>query len=187
MPMITASMHHTRETITRLSRTQYNTFSFGSKLLQLLCGLILIFIGLQGGTALTSVLCLFAGCWLCVNTDVRAKLRASRICESLHGQYPATQYTFKEKEFLLDSDTKNSLAYSRLIRLIEDNQYLYLYISKTSAYMIDKSTVRPNVDVLKELLVRSTGLRWCRPTSLFNFSLRTLRAGKKKRMLVKYR
>lgn len=179
MSNITASMHHTRKTIARLSRTQYSTFSFGSKLLQLFCGVVLIFIGVQGGSALSSSLCLFAGCWLCVNTDVRAKLRASRICDSLHNQYPATQYTFKENEFLLDADTKSPLSYKRLIRLIEDNQYLYLYSSKTSAYMIDKATVRPDVDTLKKLLTHSTGLRWCRPTSLLNFSLRTLRAGKK--------
>ena len=174
MPNITASMRHTRKTITRLSRTQCNTFSFGNKLLQFFCGVIMIFIGVQSGSTLTSSLCLFVGCWLCVNTDVRAKLRASRICDSLHDQYPSTQYTFKENEFLLDEDTQRPLPYNLLIRLIEDNQYLYLYISKTSAYMIEKSTVHPDVDTLKKLLTHSTGLRWCRPTSLLTFSLRTL-------------
>lgn len=179
MTAITASMQHTKETITRLSRTQYNIFSFRSKLLQLICGLILIFFGIQNRTITISVLYLFAGCWLCMNTDVRAKLRATRICDSLEGRYPATQYTFKEAAFFLDADASAPITYIHLIRLIEDDKYLYLYISKSSAYMIDKSTVQPDIKALKDLLEYQTGLRFVRSPSLLNFSLRTLLAGKK--------
>lgn len=74
----------------------------------------------------------------------------------------------------------SGIAYSSLIRLVEDEGYLYLYISRLSAYMIDKATVAPDVASLKALIGKQTGLTWTRPTSFFNFSLRTLIAGRRK-------
>ena len=183
--MMTASMRHTEQTLRRLSKTQYDTFCFGRKAVQAVCGLILIGLGIAGGNAVLSVLCLFAGCWLCMNTDTPAKVRASKVIDSMNGRFPFTCYRFGPAEILLDAGEDGDgepqrIAYASLIRLVEDEGYLYLYISKLSAYMIDKATVAPDAASLKALIEKQTGLRWTRPTSLFNFSLRTLLAGRRR-------
>lgn len=182
--MMTASMRHTEQTLRQLSITQYNTFCFGRRAVQAVCGLILIGLGISGGNAVLSVLCLFAGCWLCMNTDTPAKVRAGKVIEGMHGRFPFTRYRFNPAEILLDAGEDGDgepqrIAYSSLIRLVEDEGYLYLYISRLSAYMIDKATVAPDVASLKALIGRQTGLKWTRPTSFLNFSLRTLLAGRK--------
>lgn len=183
--MITASMRHTEQTLRRLSKTQYDTFCFGRKAGQAVCGLILIGMGIAGGSAVLSVLCLFAGCWLCMNTDVPARVRADKVISSMNGRFPCTRYRFSAAQILLDAEEGGNeesprIPYASLIRLVEDEGYLYLYISKLSAYMIDKATISPDVSSLKELIGQQSGLRWTRPTSFFNFSLRTLLAGHRK-------
>lgn len=183
--MMTASMRHTEQTLRRLSKTQYDTFCFGRKAVQAVCGLILIGMGIAGGNAMLSVLCLFAGCWLCMNTDAPAKVRAGKVIGSMNGRFPFTRYRFSPTEILLDAGEDDDgepkrIAYASLIRLVEDEGYLYLYISRLSAYMIDKATIAPDLASLKALIAKQTGLTWTRPTSFFNFSLRTLLAGRKK-------
>lgn len=183
--MMTASMRHTEQTLRQLSKTQYDTFCFGRKAVQAFCGLILIGLGISGGNAVLSVLCLFAGCWLCMNTDTPARVRAGKVISSMNGRFPFTRYRFSPTEILLDAGEDGDgepqrIAYSSLIRLVEDEGYLYLYISRLSAYMIDKATVAPDVASLKALIGKQTGLTWTRPTSFFNFSLRTLLAGHRK-------
>ena len=183
--MMTASMRHTEQTLRQLSKTQYDTFCFGRKAVQAFCGLILIGLGISGGNAVLSVLCLFAGCWLCMNTDTPAKVRAGKVIASMNGRFPFTRYHFSPTEILLDSGEGGDgepqrIAYSSLIRLVEDEGYLYLYISRLSAYMIDKATVSPDAPSLRAMIEQQSGLKWTRPTSFFNFSLRTLLAGRRK-------
>lgn len=181
MEVVTASMQHTQETIRLLSKMQYNIFCFGKKAVQILCGLILILIGLFGQGVVSTVLALFAGCWLCMNTDVPAKMRAGKVIESMKGHFPFTQYDFDKKFFTLSAgDSKERIPYSSLIRLVEDNRYLYLYISKLSAYMVDKSTAKPDIDMLMHRVSDGSGLKWTRPASLFSFGLRTLLANRRR-------
>lgn len=114
-----------------LSKTQYDTFCFGRKAVQAVCGLILIGLGISGGNAVPSVLCLFAGCWLCMNTDTPAKVRAGKVISSMNGRFPFTRYRFSPTEILLDAGEDGDrepqrIAYSSLIRLVEDEGYLEL-------------------------------------------------------------
>ena len=61
-------------------------------------------------------------------------------------------------------------AGKKMVRLVEDKEYLYLYISRESAYMVDRSTVEPgDSGKLKEFLAGKTGLDWTKPFSLLTF------------------
>lgn len=176
-----ASMQHTEASLRRLSQVQYSTFSFGTKLLQLFCGLILIAFGIRGGSAAASVLCLFAGCWVCVSTDIPARVRADKVIAGMHKKYPYTEYAFSADHFTLTAGEAHAdIPYQKLIRLVEDADYLYLYISRMSAYMIDKSTASPDIAALRELAAGGSGLRWTRPNSFLRFNLRSLWAKKRR-------
>ncbi len=173
-------MQHTRETIQLLSKTQYAVFCFGRKTVQFLCGLILIWLGITGGGTVMTVVCLFAGCWLCMNTDTPAKVRAGKVIDSMKGKYPYTEYSFEKKDFILIAgESREQIPYTSLIRLVEDEAYLYLYISKVSAYMVEKASARPDLDTVRQRIAAGSGLKWTRPTSFLNFSLRTLMNGRR--------
>ena len=186
MPSYTARMEHNKETITRLSVTQYSIFEFGKKLIRIVTALGLIIYGLYADQSMvTPMICLILGCMLIANFNLRAKVRAGKVIASMNGRFPFTRYRFSPTEILLDAGEGGDgepqrIAYSSLIRLVEDEGYLYLYISRLSAYMIDKTTVAPDAASLKALIGKQTGFKWTRPTSFFNFSLRTLLASRRK-------
>ena len=175
MPSYTARMEHNKETITRLSVTQYSIFEFGKKLIRIVTALGLIIYGLYADQSMvTPMICLILGCMLIANFNLRAKVRAGKIIEQINGNFPKSKYSFFDDSFTDCGDGK-PIPYSRLIKLVEDRQYMYLFISRMSAYMVDKSTVGGStVDDLKSYLTRKTGMEWVRPVSFFNFSIRSL-------------
>lgn len=169
----TASMTHTKDTIYRLSQTQYSSFHFSAKVVQALIGIALILYGLYGDSQLIMpMVCLLIGCMLVVSLDIRARMRASAVIKAMEGTFPSSQYTFYAGSFAY-YDQGTRIPYGNLIRLVEDRSYLYLYISTDSAYMVDKnSLIKDELTGLKSLLVEKTGLRWRKPFGLLNFSIR---------------
>lgn len=169
MEKITAKMAHSKDTIIRLSLTQYNCFEFKSKMVRFLLAMVLIIYGLYADPGmLTPMIALFFGCILIANLSLRPRLRASKVIEQLHGQFPRSDYVFDRTSFT-DGSNGKAISYSSLIRLVEDREYLYLYISQESAYMVEKASVSHGASVLKDFLVEKTGLSWTRPTSLLSF------------------
>lgn len=68
------------------------------------------------------------------------------------------------------------LEYSRFHRLVEDNEYLYLFLGRKSVCMIDKSTIQGGTaDELKAFAAERTGLSWRRGRSFFTMNLADLR------------
>lgn len=173
--MYTAKMKHDEATIIRLVETQANTFQFGKKLFHIALAMGLILIGLYvKGNYIMPMVCLLAGCMLITGLNVPSRVQAKKLCEQMGGQFPHSDYTF-EKTGFRDGEKSSLTPYQKLIALVEDREYLYLYISKFSAYMVDKSTVsNQDVDGLKTFLAQKTGLDWRRPNTLMNFRFRSL-------------
>ena len=175
MEKFTAKMEHNKDTITLLSVTQYNCFQFKSKLIRVALSIILIAYGLYADQSMiTPIICLILGCLLIANVNLRPRVRASKIIEQMQGHFPRSDYRFTTTGFT-DGKGGQEVSYGKLIRLVEDRSYFYLYVSEESAYMVDKSTVSGgSVENFKDYLCAKTSLKWTRPTSLLNFSLRTL-------------
>lgn len=188
--MITASMQHTPETIQRLSFMQYQNFGFAQKIFLALLSCLLVITGIREWSQLPvlSILCLFAGCWMFSSFKVYPMYRAKKICQSFHDNYPFTRYEFRKDHFTFYGDSgKEIVPYARLIRLVEDSSYLYLYISRQSAFMIDLQTLRPEENtmssekqqkseitlqnVLKKRIAEGSGLGWTRPHTRTSLSL----------------
>lgn len=169
MDKITAKMVHSRDTIIRLSMTQYNCFEFKSKMVRFLLAMVLIIYGLYADPSMiTPMIALFFGCILIANLSLRPRLRAAKVIEQLHGQFPVSDYVFHRTSFT-DGSNGKAIPYSSLIRLVEDQEYIYLYISQESAYMVEKSGISCGAEALKDFLAEKTGLPWTRPASLLTF------------------
>ena len=85
------------------------------------------------------------------------------------------EYRFGESAFR-DGEDRPAVEYARLMRLVADDEYLYLFVSKASGYMIERASVQGEGggDGLMRLLADRSGLRWRRPFSLLTFRLRDL-------------
>ena len=125
MPIYTAKMKHSEATIIRLAETRYNTFQFGKKLIRLGLALVLIMIGLYlGGDNITPWICLFVGCVLITGLNTRPRSEGRKIFQQLNGKSLESQYSFFEDGFKFYDDGE-LIPYKKLIRLVEDKEYLY--------------------------------------------------------------
>ena len=179
----TAEMQHTEESIRRLSGVQYHTFRPGVRLLWLLVGMGSICAAVFcGANQLLFYLLMLAGCWLMMNLDLPAKHRADKIIASAGGKLPHARFCFRKEDFTVKSaDYEKTLNYRQLFSLLEDGEYLYLFVNRNAGYIVDKSTVSAEEwDGFKALLESASGLTFRSPTTLMNLNLRRfLKPGRK--------
>ena len=189
MTLFTARMPHSRETLRRFTRLQYNTFEFGGKAILLLISLALIVFGagqmLADGTIL-GIAALLVGCLVLTNLNAKADGIADDVAKAMGGKYPTLEYTFCESSFSFgEGDEKKEIPYASLFRILEDGEYLYLFTSKASGYMVLAASVTAadgSADAcgaLKARIASAASLSWTRPLSIWSFSLRDLLALKK--------
>lgn len=175
-----AKMQHNKATVYKLVQTQYDTFQFHKKLIHTGIAFGLILFGLYAdSTMFMPMVALFAGCFMLANINAYPKAQAKQVLAMMGEEYPKSDYAFSGDSFTFNKDA-DPVPYSKLIRLVEDKQYLYLYVSQQSAYMVDKATVSGgNVSGLKEFLAIESGLKWTRPSSLLSFRLKDILPEKK--------
>ena len=172
MPIYRAKMKHSAETIKKLIQTGYDVFQFKRKLINAAIAFGLILFGLYADKSLFMPwIALAVGCFMIPNLNAVPKQQAKEVLQQMGGHYPKSEYRFYEKEFTFQ-EKEEPIPYKRLIRLIEDKQYLYLYVVAQSAYMVDKGTVTGGtVSELKTYLEIETGMKFSRPASLFSFKI----------------
>ncbi|MGN1000193.1 MAG: YcxB family protein, partial [Faecousia sp.] len=173
----TAEMQHTEDSIRRLSKIQYRTFRPGVRLLWLAAGVGTILAAVySGANQLLFYLLMFAGCWLMINLDLPAKHRADKIIDSGKGTLPHTRFRFREEDFTVKSGGyEKTVSYRLLYALLEDEQYLYLFLNADAAYMVDKATLSPGeMSLFQAALEKRSGLDFRKPTTLLNLRLSRL-------------
>ena len=179
MSTYTAKMKHSADTIERLVVMQYITVQTTNKLIRVFLAMAMLVYGvyMSGRQMITPYLCLFLGCVLLAGLNVRPKSNARKLISQMGGRFPRSDYSFHEKNFS-DGAGASPIPYSSLIKLIDDRSYLYLYVSKQSAYMLDRSTVNgpDGLEGFKVFLTDKTGLKWSRGTNFWTFSIKDLRS-----------
>lgn len=182
MAVFKAEMKHDASTITRLMTTRYNTFHYGKKLIRMVIAIALILYGLyMDSSMLTPMICLFIGCVMIANLNIGPRMLAKQVIKQMGNQFPHSHYVFNASEFKFHEEAE-AVPYGKLIRLIEERQYFYLYVSEDSGYMVDKATITgSDVNGFKQFLTEKTGLKWERPASLLTFNLRSLLSKRKRK------
>lgn len=173
-----AKMEHNKQTIYKLVQTQYDTFQFHKKLIHAALAMGMILFGLYAdSTMITPLIALFVGCVMLANLNAYPRMQAKQVLEMMGEEYPKSDYHFEADHFTFNEEAE-AVAYSKLIRLVEDREYLYLYVSKQSAYMVDKKTISRGKDMeLRDFLAIQTGLKWTRSANLLSFRIKDLTAG----------
>lgn len=164
------TMQHTEESIQRLARVQYDTYCMGQKAVNLVFAVILLLMGAMNlfDTAMSLVL-LALGCWSLMSLNAPANRNAKKMIEYAKGNLPASEYEFREDGVVIAGDgTETRLKYGDIYSLICDNEYLYLFISRASAYMLPAGGEEGAE--LKAFVTERCGLPIERPGSLLRFN-----------------
>ncbi len=177
----TVNMQHDATSIRRLSKTQYQTFGKLYQAVQLAMSIAFLAVGLSGRFGqVASMLMLMLGCWLFVSLEQIPKFRADKILREYGQKFPATSYTFEDNRILLEGGKKKiaTMEYQEIIRLVEDDEYAYLFVSRESAYMIPYKALKPHdAEAFKKLVEQKTGLAFLRSKSLLMTTRGSMIAG----------
>lgn len=175
MALFSAKMEHNEKTIIKLVKTQQQVFQFRQRLVYFLLAFVLLVYGIYADESMiTPYLALFIGCAMLTGLSAGVRRQAGKLIQQMNGRFPKSDYSFEEEGFRYYSKGE-LISYKKLLRLVEDREYLYLYISEQSAYMVDKATVKGGLGELKTFLAQKTGRSWEQPVSLFNLRFKTLR------------
>ena len=171
------SVQHTPDTIQRLYKTAYYTYDTLRILSRFLFGGALIAAALILELPRpVQILLLLAGCWLIISKDFPAAVRADQVLDNRKAALPLHICSFFEDRVELSGEGSMKLAYPKFQRLIEDEQYLYLFLGRQSVCMVEKDGVEGgSPEELKAFVARLTGLSWQRNRSLLTMNLADLR------------
>ena len=190
MDGVTITMEHSEETIRRLSKVQYDTFSAATKVVWYLTCVVSLALGtgLIGRLGETPRLLLTAfGAIALMNVGAGAKARAGRVIAAVrqNGEFPRTTLTFHDAEIGIEErgGKTGSMKYSGILRLVKDDEYWYLFISRTAAYMLPVTGLNGQISPARfeALLQKKAGLEFERPFSLLRVNLQDLAAGLRRR------
>ena len=123
--------------------------------------------------------CILLGSFTLVGLNSPARQLADQVIRSLNGKFPTITYYFEDELIRLKgTDNADSLPYSDIYLLLEQKDYLYLFLKDHSSYMLDRSSITPNEAGLMALISEKTGLPWTKNRSILNTSIKTLKEQK---------
>jgi len=167
--LYTATMHHDAKSVKRMAHMQYRNFIYKRRRIFLAVALALLGAGAyivtvrEGWGVFTLALGALA-LWL---LDLVPRRVTKQAIKNFAGKYPSIH------AFVTDSGVSTQLvtdevAFEKLLKLVEDKKYVYIYISEITAFMLEKSSVDGDggVDAFKAYLSEKTGLKWEKPIIL---------------------
>jgi len=172
--LYTAYMIHNEKSIRRLAILQYDLFQPYRKYVILLAGFAMILFGFFGGLNLQGAgVCVFLGCLCLWFSKAPAQVTANRMVEAVNGKYPHTEMYFREEEVAVTDGSKwFYMPYSLIQRVVQDKEFYYLWLTRATSYMIDKTTVEPaDLKAFQTFLEGKTGLLTENAPSLFRLNL----------------
>ena len=173
--IFTAKMNHTSETVKKFMRIQYGVFNSSKVLIQTVLSAALIASGLFfSQKTFLSIGCLIIGCLSIANLDMIPNYSANRIISSFKNSFPVSDYSFYENGFN-DCKTDQIVLYSKIIKIISDSSFYYIFVSKQYGYMIEKSSVAKNTNqTFNGFLTNKTHLKWEKPFLIYSFSIKEI-------------
>ena len=179
----TAEMPHSEKSIHLYAARQYDFFQKKQKCLVVLLSFLLIVAGLLiGADAWQGALLLLAGCVAVTNLYAAPKHAANAVVKKFNGALPVIRYRFHADHVDI-STSPVPVYYDALTLLAEDKNYLYLFLTPQTGYMIDKALVTGSggYDGLAEMLEQASKTKIQHASGLNMNSLKAIMANIRKR------
>lgn len=162
------------ETIRRMFRTEFYTYENFQRLLWLAVAFALIALALFVPVpAAVKVLCLLVGCAMFAMPDFLSRVAAEGVIMQRGGAESAVKCRINDSGVFVENGTQ--ISFSQLDRLVEDDQYFYLFQSRQLAVMLPKAGLVPdNPERFAHFVAKASGKDWQRTRSLWGMNLRDL-------------
>ena len=172
-----AKIAHTEKTVEQLYKMQYYVYEKPRMILRALIGFGLVVAAVVSGLPTWGkALLLLLGAWLLVSRDFPAAVRADRALSERKAKLPDMSYGFGPDKVHLSGEGSMDLPYKKFTRLVEDAQYLYLFVSRNSVCMMEKDSVKPDdIMAFAKFMEEKTGLKWRAEKSFLSMSIYDLR------------
>ena len=177
-PLFAAQTAFTEESVQRFATMQFNLFQKKRKYLAALAAFALIVAGLLLGIGTwQGILPLLIGCVIGTNLYAAPKHTAGQIIAGFRGKLPTVRFRFYPEKMHV-STSEVPVHYSALARLEDDKEYLYLFLTPETGYMVRKSSVdgEGGYSALAALLEERSGQKIHRYRSFAEITLKSLLA-----------
>lgn len=170
-----AGIKHNAQTIELLYRTQYYAYDKLRIITRFIMGFVLIASALFISLPLWARgILLLIGTWLVSSTDFPAQVRADRVIQSRHNNFPEMHYDFHEGYFTVSGEGSMNISYEKISRLIYDASYMYIFMSRDSVCMIDIKTLNDTEGFMK-FIESVTGHEWHKEKSLLAMNIEDIK------------
>ena len=168
---------HTERSIERLFKTQLYAYKKLYSLVRMGIGLAFILMAafLAFPIWLKAIL-LLAGAWLTVSRDFPAQIQADRALSARHGILPRNTYRFFGDHLSMDGEGKMNIPYEKISRLVYDETYFYLFLSKDSVCMMERDSLeKADPEAFMKFIEEKTHLTWGQEKSFLFMNLQDIR------------
>ena len=170
-----AGIKHDAKTIEQLYRTQYYAYDKLRIMTRFIIGFVLIAIALFLPLSLwLRGILLLSGTWLVSSTDFPAQVRADKVIQSRHNNFPEMHYDFHDEYFTVSGEGSMNISYSQISKLIYDSHFLYIFMSRDSVCMIDINTL-DDVNEFMKFIEGVSGHEWHKEKSLLAMNIEDIK------------
>lgn len=162
------------ETIRRMFRTEFYTYEGMQRLVWLAVAFALVMLALFVPIpTVVKVLCLLVGCAMFAMPDFLSRVAAEGVIMQRGGAESTVSCRINAGG--VDVENGAHIPFDKIDRLVEDDQYFYLFQSRQMAVMIPKGSLLPaNPERFAKVLAKATGKDWQQPKSLWGLNLKDL-------------
>ncbi len=176
MVYYTASIKQSVESVRKYSLVVFSVFYSKVMITEYVLSILLV---LTGSFAVKkeglSILLILLGCILFMNVDAPAKYLANRVIDFFKGTFPILHYCFHD-DYLLISEKMTKIKYTDFIKLVEDDDFFYLFQTKQYGIMIKKTSISGNANNIsfQDFISQKSDLTWGKPPTILSFNLKNI-------------
>ena len=165
MTRFTAEVQYDEATVRELCKVVCDTYAKQSPLIIGTLSISLIAGGIYAGLNETMGLLMAAlGCLLFPNIHHHRRSFTKRMLAVVKDWWPKMEYLFTDGVIISDSGRETTKTpYQDIVRLTRSRDFDYLFVSQTTAFMIDlRKTSKDEREALEAFLMKKTGLNFKR-------------------------
>lgn len=171
-----AEIKHNEKTVQDLYRTQYYVYEKTRIFIRFLIGLAMIIMAVSVSMPVWArCILLLIGAWIVSSPDFPAQVRSDKVIQIRKGNFPTIKYEFYDDKIKISDKKSENILYKDLTKLINDQKYFYLFITKNSVCMIDKEYFFDNgTEKFMRFIENKTGMKFRTQKSVFALNLHDL-------------